>query len=52
MSERLVFVGEAGDGRQVRVEWYPAEPEVVIVTDRPSGFARWSPPIECTTEDA
>jgi hypothetical protein len=45
-------VGEAADGRQVMVEWYPdVDAETVYVSTRPSSFARWSAPTECTKQD-
>jgi hypothetical protein len=50
-AERIVFTGEADDGTELRVEWYPAEPEVVLVSTRRSVVDFWSPPTECTKED-
>jgi hypothetical protein len=52
-AERLVFTGEAVDGTELRVEWYPnVDAEVLYVSTRPSHFARWSPPTECTRDDS
>jgi hypothetical protein len=48
MSDRIVFTGEAVDGTQVLVEWFPGDDaEVVYVSTRPSSYARWSAPVEC-----
>jgi hypothetical protein len=45
-------VGEAVDGVGTMVEWYPnLDAEVVYVSTRPSSFARWSAPTECTRAD-
>jgi hypothetical protein len=52
MSERIVFVGEQPDGSQVLVEWYPSDDaETLYVSTRPSSFARWGPPVECSKVD-
>jgi hypothetical protein len=52
MTERIVFVGEDGGGRQTMIEWYPADDaEVVLVSTRRSSFARWSRPVECAKTD-
>jgi hypothetical protein len=52
MADRIVFVGEQPDGGQVLVEWYPNDAaDVVYVSTRPSSFARWSAPVECSKVD-
>jgi hypothetical protein len=51
-ATRLVFTGEGDAGRQVMVEWWPGDDaEVLYVSTRPSPFARWSPPVECTKQE-
>jgi hypothetical protein len=52
VNERIVFVGGVDDGTQFLVEWYGSEPEVVFVSARPSPFARWGAPVECTKEES
>jgi hypothetical protein len=38
-SKAYAFTGEAGDGTEILVEWYPGEDaEVVYVSQRPSSF--------------
>jgi hypothetical protein len=52
VTDRIVFTGETPDGTQILVEWFPDEDaEVVYVSSRPSSFARWGPPVECTKTD-
>ena len=52
MTERLAFTGEAEDGTQVLVEWFPsADAEVVYVSMRGRGDRTWSPPTECVRTD-
>jgi hypothetical protein len=47
----LVFVGHDGE-LEVRLEWFPAELEVIYVFSRHSPFAQCSPPVECTKVNA
>jgi hypothetical protein len=52
VSDRIVFTGEADDGTELRVEWYPnVDAETLYVSTRRSVVDYWSPPVECTKTD-
>lgn len=52
MTERIVFVGENGCGREYLIEWFPGtEAEVLYVSTRDRGDRTWGPPVECVKVD-